>query len=172
MAIDPFDYVMIASVCMGLYKTKHLQEEWKLKLAGGQEWKKVKYIDGNLEVWLNDKWVKEDETSCQIIEKMFIQSLIAKVLPRGHQDTHSKASIQWLKWVAHSNNIDIQHALNGGKKHLPGTKYKLDACCEATNQAFEYNVYIFHGCEVSFPVDRKPSTSTQASPCLNCMLSP
>ena len=34
VAIDPFDYVMIATVCMGLYKTKHLQEEWKLKLAG------------------------------------------------------------------------------------------------------------------------------------------
>ena len=27
VAIDPFEYVTIASVCMGVYKTKHLQEE-------------------------------------------------------------------------------------------------------------------------------------------------
>ena len=27
VAIDPFDYVTIASVCMGVYKTKYLQEE-------------------------------------------------------------------------------------------------------------------------------------------------
>lgn len=37
VAIDPFDFVTIASVCMGLYKTKHLQEEWKVQLNGGQE---------------------------------------------------------------------------------------------------------------------------------------
>ena len=121
-----------------------------MKLARGQEWMKGKYIDGNLEVWLNDKWVKEGEMNCQIVDKMFIQSPIAKVLPQGHKDTHSKASIQWLQWAAHSNNIAIQHALNGGEKRVPGTKY-----CEATNTAFEYNGCIFHGCEVCFPVDRE-----------------
>ena len=83
--------------------------------------------------------------NCQIIEKMFIQSPIAKVLPQGHDDTHSKASSRWLQWVAHWNNIAIQHALNVGKKRLLGTKYKLDGYREATTTAFEYNGCIFHG---------------------------
>ena len=42
VAIDPFDFVTIASVCMGVYKTKHLLEEWKVNLNGGKEWKKGK----------------------------------------------------------------------------------------------------------------------------------
>ena len=51
VAKDPFYYVTIASLCMFVYKMKNLQEEWKVKLDGEQEWKKAKYIDGNLEVW-------------------------------------------------------------------------------------------------------------------------
>ncbi|KAL5019204.1 hypothetical protein ScPMuIL_004926, partial [Solemya velum] len=31
-AIDPFDYVTIASVCMGVYKTKFLEEKLRVKL--------------------------------------------------------------------------------------------------------------------------------------------
>ena len=87
----------IASVCMGIYKTKYLEEEWKVKLDGGQELKKAKYIGGNLEVCLNDTWVKKCEMDCQITEKSFIQSPKAKVLPQGHEDTqsgfHSMASM-------------------------------------------------------------------------------
>ena len=120
VAIDPFDFVTIASVCMGVYKTKHLQEEWKVQLNGGQEWKKAKYIDGNLEVWLNDKWVKEGKMNGKITEKMFVQSPIAKVLPQGHGEIYSQASIQWLQWVAHSNNVAMQHALNGGESVFLG----------------------------------------------------
>ena len=55
VSIDPFDYVTIASVCMGIYKTKYLEEEWQVKLNGGSEWKKAKFVDGNMEVWMN-KW--------------------------------------------------------------------------------------------------------------------
>ena len=33
-AVDPFDLVTIASVCMNVYRTKFLEEEWRVKLAG------------------------------------------------------------------------------------------------------------------------------------------
>ena len=56
----------IASVCMGTYKTKYLEEEWKVKLDGGQEWKKAKYIGGNLEVCLNDTWVKNGKWTAKL----------------------------------------------------------------------------------------------------------
>ena len=156
VAIDPFDYVTIASVCMGVYKTKYLEEEWKVKLNGGHTWIKAKYIDGNLEVWLNNQWVKESDLNDQITERQFIRSPIAKVPPQGGQEeTYSKASIQWLEWMAYSDGIAIQHALNGGEKRLPGTRYKLDGYCEATNTAYEYHGCVFHGCDVCFPTDRE-----------------
>ncbi|KAL5011991.1 hypothetical protein ScPMuIL_010542 [Solemya velum] len=37
-AVDPFDYVTIASVCMGVYKTKFLEETWRVKLEGEKGW--------------------------------------------------------------------------------------------------------------------------------------
>ena len=156
ISIDPFDYVTIASVCMGIYKTKYLEEDWQVKLNGGSEWKKAKFVDGNMEVWMNKGWVKEGVLEDKVTEKQFIKSPIAKVPPKGIEENYCKASMQWLEWKARSNNIIIQHALNGGEKSLPGTRYKLDGHCETINTAFEYHGCVFHGCPACFfSVDRE-----------------
>ena len=49
-AVDPFDSVTIASVCMNVFRTKFLEEEWKVKLEGSDEWVPSKLIDGKLYV--------------------------------------------------------------------------------------------------------------------------
>ena len=47
-------------------------------------------------------------------------------------DNFSKMSIMWLHNIASKNNINIQHVLNGGEKHLTINKqtYKVDRFCE------------------------------------------
>lgn len=59
--------------------------------------------------------------------------------------------------MAHTETIEIQHALNKGEKSLPGTRYKLDGYCEETNTAYEYHGCIFYGCPDCFKDYRKES---------------
>ena len=40
---------------------------------------------------------------------------IAVVKDVTRQETYSKASITWLDYISKKNNIEIQHALNGGE---------------------------------------------------------
>ena len=37
-AVDPFDSVTIASVCMNVFRTKFIEEEWRVKLEGKNKW--------------------------------------------------------------------------------------------------------------------------------------
>ena len=153
-AVDPFDSITIALVCINGYKTKFLEEEWRVKLSGESEWIPAKYIDGHMKDFRGDQWISEDEIV--IKEKQFVKSFIAKIPPGGYKiDQYSKASIQWLEWMSRRDGVIIQHALNGGEVHLPGTKYKLDGFCHVTNTAFEYHGCLFHGCLTCLPSDRE-----------------
>ena len=60
-AVDPFDSVTIPSLCMNVYRTKFLKEEWRVKLAKDMNWLKAKYKDGRIKVLHGDRWVSEDE---------------------------------------------------------------------------------------------------------------
>ena len=158
-AVDPFDSVTIASVCMSVYRTKFLEEEWRVKLAGEKDWKKAKYCDGQLMVLLDDQWVAKDDLT--IAKKEFVSSPIAKIPPGGYKtDQYSKSSIQWLEWVSHRQGVRIQHALNGGEKSLAGSRYKLDGYCQETETAYEFHGCVFHGCPQCFPEDREDETSS------------
>ena len=155
-AVDPFDSVTIASVCMNVFRTKFLEEEWKVKLEGGDEWVPSKLIDGKLYVLRGNEWILETKLEGEkVSEKEFVRTPIAKIPPSGYNDQYSKASIQWLEWMARTKNIKIQHALNQGEKSLPGTRYKLDGYCEETNTAYEYHGCIFHGCPDCFQDNRE-----------------
>ena len=123
-AVDPFDSVMIASVCMNVYRTKFLEEEWRVKLAGESDWVPAKYMDGCVKVLRGDRRVTEDEVVLE--KKEFIRSPIAKIPAGGYKkDQYSKSSIQYLEWVSRRDGVEIQHALNGGEVRLPRTRYKL-----------------------------------------------
>ena len=152
--VDPFDSVTIASVCMNVYRTKFLEEEWRVKLAGDSDWLPAKYMDGRMKVLRGDQWVSEAEVV--IGEKEFVRSPIAKIPPGGYKiDQYSKSSIQYLEWVSRREGVKIQHTLNGGEVGLPGTRYKLDGYCQETNTAYEFHGCVFHGCPQCFPEDRE-----------------
>ena len=153
-AVDPFDSVTIASVCMNVYRTKFLEEEWRVKLAGDSDWVPAKYMDGCMKVLRGDLWVSEAEVV--IGEKEFVRSPIAKIPPGGYKiNQYSKSSLQYLEWVSRCEGVKIQHALNGGEVRLPGTRYKLDGYCQETNTAYEFHGCVFHGCPRCFPEDRE-----------------
>ena len=69
-------------------------------------------------------------------------------------ETHSKISINWLKWVYDTNGgkVRIQHALNGGEHVIPGVG-KVDGFCEATNTAYEFQGCFWHGCKRCYTRD-------------------
>ena len=155
-AVDPFDSVTIASVCMNVFRTKFIEEEWRVKLEGKNEWIHAKLMDEILYVLRDNKWIHETELMGEkVSEKEFICTPITKLPPSGYNDQYSKVSIQWLEWMAHVSNIEIQHALNIGEKFLPGTRYKLHGYCEETNTAYEYHGCVFHGCPKCFSDNRE-----------------
>ena len=59
--VDPYDSVTIASVCMNVYRTKFLEEEWRVKLGGDSDWVLAKYMNGRMKVLRGDQWVSEAE---------------------------------------------------------------------------------------------------------------
>ena len=95
-SVDPFDSVTIASVCMNVYRTKFLEEKWRVKLSGDSDWTRAKYSDGHLYVLMGGQWVPEEQLT--IAENEFVSSPIAKIPPGGYKiDQYSKSSIQWLE---------------------------------------------------------------------------
>ena len=155
-AVDPFDSVTIASVCMNVFRTKFIEEEWIVKLEGRHTWIPAKMIDQKLYVLWQKEWIHEtDLVGIKVSEKKFVRTPIAKIPPSGYNDQYSKASIQWLEWRARVDNVTIQHALNVGEKSIPGTRYKLDGYCEETNTVYEYHGCVFHGCPVCFSDNRE-----------------
>ena len=132
-AADPFDSVTIASICMNMFRTKFIEEDWTVKLDGRQSWIPAKLIDQKLYVLWQNKWIHETDLRSETVsEKKFVPTPIAKIPPSGYNDQYSKASIQWLEWRARVDNATIQHALNVGEKSLPGTRYKLDCVRKQT----------------------------------------
>lgn len=59
--------------------------------------------------------------------------------------TYSQAAIDWMKSIELAENIQIQHAKNGGEFVIPGTKYRVDGYHAATNRVFEYHGDFWHG---------------------------
>ena len=173
-AVDPFNYVTIASVCMGIYRWKFIEEEWRVNLRdeAGNEFTDIKarMWNGKMEFWLEDEWVTqedlEEREKMRVIKQDFVKSPLAQVPVSGYvqKQQFSKVSIQWLEWVMHSealkeNPIHIQHALNeNGEKVIKvdqKTTYRLDGYCAATNTVYEFHGCKFHGCPKCFPQDRQ-----------------
>ena len=155
-AVDPFDSVTIASVCMDVFKTKFIEEEWRVKLEGKNEWIPAKLMDEKLYVLRDNRWIYETELMGEkVSEKEFVRTPIAKIPPSGYNDQYSIVSIQWLEWMPRVSNVEIKHALKKGEKPLPGKRYKLDGYCEETNTTYEYHGCVFHGCPECFSDNRE-----------------
>ena len=55
----------------------------------------------------------------------------------------SNKAVKWLSWLAETEEIDIEHARNGGEKRVGG--YSLDGFCEERNTAYEFHGCFWHG---------------------------
>ena len=164
-AVDPFDSVTIASVCMNVFRSKFLEEKWKVQLYDTDEWIPAKLCEGVLYVLVKDEWVSA--AKLKVKGKEFVSTPIAKIPPSGYKEQYSKVSIQWLEWRALTDHVHIQHALNEGEKKIPGTRYKLDGYCEETHTAYEYHGCVFHGCPVCFPDKREDTYHPLTNQSLN-----
>ena len=155
VGVDPFDYVTIASVCMGIYKTLFLKHNIEVEITKDQTttWHALDDFEGVMGVWLNGKWMalsdlqKEDNIE---VGKRRLKSPIAVVPSQGYvsKENYSKISIQWLEWLMYRSRqrgkpVNIRHALNGGEHHVPGTNYRCDGFVE--NSEGKGTIYEFYG---------------------------
>jgi G:T-mismatch repair DNA endonuclease (very short patch repair protein) len=170
-AVDPFNYMTIASVCMGVYHSKFLEEHFKVvvKKTGieGVEVREdlvAKRVGGKLLVRQQGQWQDFDTLNGYTIEEeIFLRTPIAKDPRKGYtSDQYSRLSIVWLQWMQRQNpQVSIEHALTGGgerKVKLNGQTYRLDGYY--TDQAgkkvaLEYQGCLFHGCWSCYPHSRK-----------------
>ena len=159
VAVDPFRYITIDSVCMAVYKGKHFTEcrqvEAKHKQSGAvarvaitsQNNDTVYVLDGSVSAQneLASTWSYDPNNGV-------LTSAIARVPTAGYGvDQYSAASILWLQWLNVSEHLSIQHALNSREHQVPGSKYKLDGYDRVTLTAYEFNGCLFHGCPQCFP---------------------
>ena len=164
--IEPFDYITIAAVCLGIYKTKFLEETHRVTLINNlynttTPWCLGKRKGGKWEVCVQGQWLNEEELArdhLRVGSHTFVDTPIGQIPSGGYvqQDHYSKISIQWLSWLMHTQHIHIQHALNGGEVKVPGTRYRLDGYAEVDGKkmCYEFLGCVFHGCKTCYPDNR------------------
>ena len=179
-SVDPFSFLTIASICMGIFRAKFLPERWKIltmyehnkNKSCNHEWNcKCSWLEGRkinasspFEVLVDGIWVNVNNLSVK--KTKFVSSPIALIPPHGYNniDNHSKQSLEWLSVVEKNYEergvkIKIQHArtLEGEKIVIYNTgknlvKYKLDGFFQIGQQKYACEFYgcNWHGCPRCF----------------------
>lgn len=134
--VDAFGSCTIASLCMDVFKTKFLPEEWKVlvEVNGDEQWLPERRLDGKSTVYYQGQWIPKRDLGLVIKQELFVSSPIARPPPNGYHSrlNYSKKSIAWLEWICHSarnegKHLEIRHALTArGEYHVPGTRYFVD----------------------------------------------
>ena len=180
--VDPFSYLTIASVCMGVFRSKFLQEKWEVLTEENEDstcnheyncsctWLQARKLTShsNLEVLVDDEWL--DSSNLKTVMERFVSSPIGLIPVHGYSgsDNHSKESIEWLtllerQWFQEGKPVRIQHARNDGEKIVTcrgqnrDVRYRVDGFFEYCGEKYvcEYNGCNFHGCLKCFPRDRE-----------------
>nr|XP_034322695.1 uncharacterized protein LOC117688648 [Crassostrea gigas] len=79
--VDPFQCTTIAGVCMEVFKSKFLQEEWRVKVRGNDgisDWLQARRLQGDFSILFKEHWVTGEELQNQeyvIEESEFRQQL-------------------------------------------------------------------------------------------------
>ncbi len=101
--------------------------------------------------WLHNQYTVQHKTSIQIADELninrttvlnYIHSLDIEI---QYTIGYSRVCIAWLEHIAASENIHIQHALNGGEYKIPGTPYRADGYNKETNTIYEFYGDYWHG---------------------------
>ena len=78
------------------FRTKFIEEEWRVELEGRQAWMPVKSIAQKLYIYWENGWIHESQLIGETVnEKDFVSRSIEKIPPSGYNDQYSKVSIQW-----------------------------------------------------------------------------
>ena len=181
LSVDPFCYITIASVCVGIFKTNFITEYYDClpvenadkTCTHGYDCKCVwvlgrkKSINSSIEIKNNQgEWGDDDRG---LRAKKFSHTDIATVPPHeyGVKGNHSAEAIEWLllfqhQWRQDGRDISIQHARNGGEHSVfyrgerGISKYKLDGyfLWNGQEHALEFYGCHWHGCARCFPTMR------------------
>ena len=118
--VNPFDYVTIASLCMGTFRAKFLpllknnasnacsHKNWECQC----QWNHARKLNGDASLEILDtsgKWVIPEDN--EILTSKFFRSPVGLILPHryGRRDNYSKQCIQWIKCMEKERNIQIQN---------------------------------------------------------------
>lgn len=163
--VDAFESCTIASLCMNVFKTKFLPEDWNILVQENNQerWLLERRLNGKATVWYQDRWIPSKDLGLEILKEEFVSSPIARPPPKGYHSkvNFSKKSIAWLEWLRHcerkeGRELDIKHALtSNGEYRIPGTRYSVDGYVmpSADNRggvAYEFHGCRYHGCPVCY----------------------
>jgi hypothetical protein len=132
--VDPFSTVTMASLCLEIFRSKFLNEDWATI---------------STEQVADNEQVGDNESRDKDKKRLFVRSDIGLIPNGGYtcKDTFSKKSLIWLAYRERIENVKIQHALqNGGEFKIPSTNFRADGWCEAENTVYSYYGCYFHGC--------------------------
>lgn len=108
--------------------------------------------------WVYDQYIIQEKTATQIATELNISSdaTVGRYIKKLGFNTRtnckfSSLSIQWINSIMVKDNINIQHATNGGEYLIPGTKYKVDGYCQSTNTVYEFHGDYWHGNPQVYP---------------------
>ena len=191
-SVDPFSFLTIASVCLGIFRAKFLPETWAVLTKDKAslnphckhewncrcEWLEARKVTGDneMEVLYRGKWV--GRSTLHVVKEKFVKSPIGVIPPHGYsgRDNHSIQSLEWLLTLEKFSRdrgklITIQHARNGGEKVVNYIgkngliKYKLDGYFEVdgVKYACEFNGCNWHGCPNCFKNDREKTVKYSKS---------
>ena len=182
--IDPFSYVTIASLCLGILRRKFLPEKRKILFKVNAQsncmhshascqclWNEGRKLseDHPLEVWRNDSCEWETVDDELVEENLFVSSPIG-LIPSdeyGVRGNHSQEALEWLDFIQYQfrqkdPQVVVHHARNGGeqcvlyktKKGL--VRYRLDGYCKTLDKryALEFHGCVWHGCTKCYRVGR------------------
>lgn len=109
-----------------------------LPLLEDYDWLYMQYITlGKTSIQIANELNNNQETICRYIHKHEIE--IRQLY------WYSISQIQWLESIMEEEGIFIQHALNGGEYRIPGSRYRADGYCAATNTIYEFHGDYWHG---------------------------
>lgn len=180
--IDPFNYITIASLCLGIFRARFLPEKYSILTQENSQKEcshgylcNCSWIEGRkssmgapLEIRNSQgQWVSipDDAVAACRFESSPIASTPSDEY--GVKRNHSIISMQWLaleekKWAAKGQ---MKHARNGGEyvvqyKNDKGIiRYALDGFLEedktGQKHAFEFYGCNWHGCPSCFPGNRE-----------------
>ena len=144
--VDAFSCVTLASMCIEIFRSKFLHEEW------GPITEEVETPDSATPP-ISPVPANTNNTTAppqaEELPRYFIRSDIGLIPDGGYtcKDTFSKKSLIWLAYLEKKEAITIQHALkNGGEFKIPSTNFRADGWCHERNSIYSYYGCYYHGC--------------------------